>query len=225
MTFIADALVLARKDLVVEVRARQALASAVALALIALVVVALAIGPDAERLRDLAPALVWTTLLYATFAVAERLDRVDRADEAGVGLWLLLVDRRSMYLGRVVSLSAVLAGLQLAVWAIAVVLLDLPLRPEAVLLVPLAALTALTAAAATALVQPVIADASHRTLLLPVALLPLLVPTFLAGVQGAAALVGTTDGEAAVWVAVLLVEACLFLGLGLLAFETAAAPE
>lgn len=225
MTLLADAVTLARKDLVVELRARQALPSALALAAIALVVVALAAGPDPGRLRELAPALVWTTLLYAAIAVAERLDRIDRADDAAAGLWLVLADRRAMFLGRVLSLATVLALLQLAVWAAAIVLLDLRLAPETAALVPLTGLTAMTAAAATALVQPLVAEASHRPLLLPVALLPLLVPTFLAGVQAASAVLGSGGSDAIGWVALLVIETALFLGLGLLAFETAAAPE
>jgi len=219
-----DALILARKDLLVEVRARQAMASAVALAAIALVVVGLAVGPDPDRLQSLAPALVWIALLYAAIAVAERLERIDRSDDAFSGLWLVLADRRSMYVGRVVSLSVLLGFLQLALWFVAVFLLDLPLRAEIVALVPLAAVTALSAASATALVLALVADADHRPLLLPVALLPLLVPTFLAGVQASAAVLGGQLGGATGWLAALLIEAALFVGLGLLTFETAASP-
>ena len=221
----ADALALARKDLLVEVRARHALASGMALAGIALVVVGLAVGPDPVRLRSLAPALVWTTVLYAAIAVAERLDRIDRSDDAAAGLWLVLADRRSMFLGRVISLATTLGVLQLGVWAAAALLLDLSLTPQAIALVPLAVLTAVAAASATALVQPLVADANHRPLLLPVALLPLLVPTFLAGVQSGSAVLGGQLAEAAGWVAALVIESALFLGLGLLAFESAMSPE
>lgn len=221
----SDALALARKDLLVEVRSRHALASSLALAGIALLVVGLAVGPDPDRLRALAPALVWTTLLYAAIAVAERLDRIDRADDAAAGLWLVLEDRRSMFLGRVMSLATLLGLLQLAIWAGATVLLDVSLTLEAAALVPLAALTAVAAASATALVQPLVADTNHRPLLLPVALLPLLVPTLLAGVQAGSALLGGQLAGATGWLIALLVEAALFLGLGLLAFETAASPE
>lgn len=221
----ADALALARKDLLVEVRARHALASGMALAGIALVVVGLAVGPDPVRLRSLAPALVWTTVLYAAIAVAERLDRIDRSDDAAAGLWLVLADRRSMFLGRVMSLATTLGVLQLGVWAAAALLLDVSLTPLAVALVPLAALTAVAAASATALVQPLVADANHRPLLLPVALLPLLVPTFLAGVQSGSAVLAGQFMEAAGWVAALVIESALFLGLGLLVFESAASPE
>ena len=225
MRLLSDSMVLARKDLLVEIRARQAMASALALAGIALVVVGLAVGPDPDGLRTLAPALVWTALLYAAIAVAERLERIDRSDDAFSGLWLVLADRRAMYVGRVVSLATLLGSLQLFLWLAAVFLFDLPLRPGMLALVPLAVLTALTAASATALVLALVADSSHRALLLPVALLPLLVPTFLAGVQASsAALAGQLDGATG-WVAALLIEGALFAGLGLLTYETAASPD
>lgn len=225
MSLLADALTLARKDLLVELRARQAAASAVALAGIAIVLVGLAVGPDPDRLRTLAPALVWIALLYAAIAVAERLERTDRSDDAFAGLWLVLADRRSIYIGRVLSLSIVLGLLQLAIWAAAAFLLDLPLRPDAIALVPLAALTAVTAASAAALVLALVADANHRPLLLPVVLLPLLVPTLLVGVQASsAALEGRLDSVVG-WAVALLVETALFTGLGLLLYETAAGPE
>lgn len=221
----ADAIALARKDLVVELRARQAVASAVALAGIALVLVGLAVGPDPDRLRALAPALVWIALLYAAIAVAERLERIDRADDAFAGLWLVLEDRRSLYVGRVVSLSIILGFLQLAIWVAAAFLLDLPLRPDVLALVPLAAITAVAASAGSALILALVADVNHRPLLLPVALLPLLVPTFLAGVQASSAVLEGRPGDAAGWVAALIIETALFAGLGLLAYETAARPD
>lgn len=221
----SDALALARKDLLGEVRAGYALASAAALAGIALVVVGLSVGPDPAQLRTLGPALVWTTVLYAAIAVAERLDRIDRSDDAAAGLWLLISDRRSMFLGRVISLATTLAVLQIGVWLAAAWLLDLSPTPEVVALVPMVGLTSIAVASATALVQPLVADTHHRPLLLPVALLPLLVPTFLAGVQtGNAILDGDLTGAVS-WVVALAIESALFLGLGLLMFETAADPE
>lgn len=142
MTLAGAALTLARKDLIVELRARQAIGSSITLAGVALILVGLAVGPDPGRLRALVPALVWIALLYASIAVTERLERIDRSDDAFSGLWLTLGDRRAIYLGRVGSLTILLAVLQLALWIAAAVLLDLPLTLGAIALVPLAALGA-----------------------------------------------------------------------------------
>lgn len=225
MTLLADAFALARKDLVVELRVRQAIASTLTLAGIALVLVGLATGPDPARLRTLAPALVWVALLYAALAVAERLERIDRADDAFTGLWLVLEDRRAVYLGRLLSLAAVLGGLQLAVWLAAAALLDLELSGTSIALVPLAALSATAIAAITALVLALVADASHRSMLLPVVLLPLLAPTLLAGVQASTAILAGTPSDAAGWATALAIETALFVGLGLLTYEAAASPS
>lgn len=225
MSLLVGAVLLARKDLLVELRARQALAGALALAAIALVLVGLAVGPDPGRLRAMAPALVWIVLLYAAIAVAERFERIDRADDAFSGLWLVLGDRRSIYLGRVLSLATVLALLQVAIWIAAAVLLDVTLEARALALVPLAALTAIAAATGSALTLALVADARHRSLLLPVVLLPLLVPTFLAGVQASSAVLDGRLGDATGWAAALVIEAALFAGLGLLMYEQAASPD
>lgn len=225
MSLVTDAVVLARKDLLVEMRAKRAVASAVALAGIALVIVGLGVGPDATRLRSLAPALVWVALLYAAIAVAERMEHIDRSDEAFLGLWLVLADRRAIYLGRVLSLTAFLGLLQLAIWAAATVLLDVPLGAESLALVPLSALTALAAASIVGLASAMVAHADHRPLLLPVILLPLLVPTFLAGTGASAAILEARPTDAAGWVLGLVLGTALFAGLGLLTYEAAASPD
>lgn len=225
MSLVANAVTLGRKDLTVELRARHAIAGSIALAGVALVLVGLAVGPDPVRLRALGPALVWIALLYATIAVTERLERIDRADDAFSGLWLILEDRRAVYLGRVASLTIFLAVLQLALWLAAALLLNLPLTPSAIGLIPLALLSALTAAAASSLVVALVAEAGQRALLLPVALLPLLVPTLLASVQASSALLDGRIADATGWIAGLVIEAALFSGLGLLTYETAASPD
>ena len=225
MSLLVDAVVLARKDIRVELRARQAFGSAAALAGIALILIGLAVGPQPERLRSLAPAVVWIALLYAALAVAERLEQIDRSDEAFTGLWLVLTDRRSLFVGRVISLSVALFLLQLAIWVAATILLDLPVRPEYAGLVLVATFTSLAAASVIALVSAVVADADRRSLLVPVALLPLLVPTFIAGVQASTALLDGRSSDGLLWTGAAAVEAGLFIGVGLLAYESAARPD
>jgi ABC-type transport system involved in cytochrome c biogenesis permease component len=81
------------------------------------------------------------------------------------------------------------------------------------------------AAAATTLVAAIVGGGEQRALLLPVLLLPMLVPTLLASVNGSRALI-EGDGSAAIgWTLVLVAEAALFAGLGLLAYEIVAVPE
>lgn len=222
---LTDSVALAVKDLRIEMRSPVSIAAALVLGLTGLVVAGLAVGPDTERLRTLAPGLTWLAILYVAVSVAERLDRIDRDDDAISPLWLSARDRRAIYLGKVLALGLVLAGVALTLWLASLALLNVEGKASLVALAPLAVLAGLATAAPAALITSVIGAAPRRVLLLPVTLLPLLAPTLLAATQASASLIEGRIGEAGGWAAVLVVEACLFLGLGLLAYETGAAPE
>ncbi len=225
MTLLADALGLAMKDLRIELRTRDSLAAGAALCAIALVMVGLAAGPDLVRLRALAPGLTWIALLYAAVAMADRLEQIDRRDDAFSALWLTLADRRSIYVGRALSLTVVLAALQIGLWVLAAGLLNVVAGPALLGLIPLSLLTSACAASVTATVSALVAASRQRALLLPVLLLPLLVPTLLAGVQASGALLDGRAAESVGWLVLLVAQTALFAGLGLLVYETAATPE
>ncbi len=225
MSLATDVAALAAKDIRIELRTRQASGAAAALGAIALVLVGLAVGPDADRLRQLAPSVIWIALLFATVTVADRFERIDRADDAFSALWLVAADRRAIYLAKVVSLTLVLGLLQLGLWLLAVALLDLSLRIELLALLPIVWLTAWSTASVGALALALVSAAAHRMLLLPVLLLPLLVPTLVAGVGASVAVLDGRIADAGGWGTILSIEAALFCGLGILLYEAAAAPE
>lgn len=225
MTLATDSLLLAGKDLRIEWRTRAALAGTLTLGAAALVMVGLAAGPDLGRLRDMAPALTAIAALFASLAMADRLDTIDRENEAVDGLWLCLEDTRAIYLGKALALTALQAVLGLMLWLLAIVLLDVPIGAVLLWLPVLVVLGASSAAAATALVVAMVGGADQRTVLLPVVMLPMLVPTLLASVNGSRALIDQDPTAAVGWMLVLVAETALFVGLGLLAYDAVAAPE
>ena len=222
---LADVLALAAKDLRIELRSPASMAGALTLGLIGLVATGLAAGPDTTRLRQIAPGLAWLSVVYAAIAVGERLDRVDRTDDAFSVLWLSVGDRRSIYAGKVVALSVILSTIAVDLLGAAVVLLNVEASPLAVGLIPLAGLACVALAGGVGLVTGVVAANSQRVLLLPVALLPLLAPTLLAASQATAALLEGRLDAAVPWFGLLATQAALFVGLGLLVFEAGAALE
>jgi heme exporter protein CcmB len=225
MTIATDAMLLVGKDLRVEMRTRAALAGTLTLGAAALVMVGLAAGPDLGRLRDLAPALTAIAALFASLAMADRLDAIDRENDALEGLWLCVEDHRAIYLGKTLALTVLQSVIGLALWLLAFVLLDVPVGPALLWLPVLVVLGASSAAAATALVVALVGGADQRTVLLPVVMLPMLVPTLLAMVNGSRALIDHDPAAATGWILVLVAETALFMGLGLLAYEAIATPE
>lgn len=222
---LADAVTLAAKDLRVELRSPISMAAALALGLTGLVVASLALGPDPERLRTAAAGLTWLIILFAAVTVSDRFDRIDREDDAMDVLWLRVLDRRAIYLGKVLALSLVLAMLAGILWVASFVLLNVEGPLGLVALAPLCLIAGSAVAAPAALITSIIGRTPRRTLLLPVALLPLLAPTLLAATQASVSLIEGKPSEAAAWSTVLFIEACLFLGLGSLCYESGAAPE
>lgn len=222
---LSDALVLAAAGLRIELRTRTAVAAAATLGGAVLFLVALAIGPDPARLGALAPSVVWIALAFAAVGISDRLDALDRVDDAFAGLWLAAEDRRALYLGKLLALGALLIGIQGVLWALAVVLFDVPLGPALVTLVPVALAVALAAGAVCVLAQALVGTTAHRTLLLPVVVLPLLLPTLLTASGAAGALLAGRPSDALGPLGLLTIQGALYLGLGLLVYEAAAAPE
>ena len=225
MGVMTDAQAIGAAQLRAESRRATGLVGAVALGALGLVLVAFVAGPDVVRLRQLGPGLIWLGLLYAVVVAAERVDATMRANDVHSALWLLVEDRRALFLANVFSLGTLLVTMSLALVLLAVVVLGLPLGLADI---PVVALTAALAGVASAAVGSVIATilgpSSQRSLLAPVATLPLLAPVLLGGTGVVRGLVeGETD--VATWLLVLTAHASLSIGLGLLLFEAAATPE
>ncbi len=226
MTLLADARLLAAAQLRTELRGRAAIAASATVGALGLILVGLVAGPDLARLRDLGPGLVWLGLLYAVIALADRLDATLHTQEAHSAFWLVVADRRAIYLGTVAALTALLLGLVLALAMLATILLGLRLPSAGLpLLVVACAIGALAASAVAVLVSALVRASVQRVLLAPVILLPLLAPTLLAGSGALRALVASESSALVGWLALLTAQAALFLGLGLLTYEAAATPE
>lgn len=222
---LGDVVALAMKDVRIELRSPAAVAGALTLGLVGLVVTGLAAGPDTARLRAIAPGLAWLSIVYAAITVGERLDRIDRADDAFAVVWLSVQDRRAIFGGKIIALTLMLWTIAVALLGAAVVLLNIEPSPLAVALIPLALIACLALAAGVVLVTGTVGGNSQRVLLLPVALLPLLAPTLVAAAQATAALVAGGIGASLPWFGLLAAQAALFVGLGLLVYEQGAALE
>ena len=226
MTLVGDAATLATAQLRVELRSRTGLAASAAIGAIALVLVAFAAGPDVRQLRDLGPGLMWLGLLYGVMALADRLDASLHQHDAHGGLWLVVADRRSIYLGSVAALTVLLFGLIVGLTLLASILLSMPLSAADVpLLLGTGALAAVAAGTVAVLVGALISASAQRVLLGPIILLPLLAPVLIAGTGVVRSLVSDDSGAVIGWLAVLAIQATLCAGIGLLTYEAAAAPE
>jgi heme exporter protein B len=196
--------VIARKDLLAEIRGKHAAVSTLTFAGIVLFLFGFALGPDSRRLADAAPGLLWLGLVFAGLLAVGRLHEIETEDGALEQLALYPVDRRAIYAGKALAggiamlvLGAILVPLVAILYAVNVV----PALPVLALTVVLGAIGF---AAVTTFYAGVTVRMPAREVMLPLLVLPIVAPLLLAAVKAtSAALTGDPLGELPAWLQLL----------------------
>lgn len=210
---VADALLVAGKDLRLEWRSRVAAGQVLPFALIVLLLFAFAIDPSRGVLERVAPGLYWVAVLLAALLAITRSQAVDAAPGVRDAMRLSGLDPAGIFLGKTAALALQLAGLQLVLAAGIAVLYGVDLGGYPLLLATAVAATVAVAAAGT--VHGVLAAGIRvRETLLPLLLLPALAPVLIAATSATEAALAGTPGEGWGWAGLLAVFALLYLIAG-----------
>lgn len=206
-------LLILRKDLTVEGRARELLP---AMALVALLLVALT---GSAGLRGTEGAVViWIAVVVSAAIGLTRSFGAETEQEQIHGLRLAPVDPAVIFLGKAAANAVVVLAVEAVVLGAAVVFLDLPLGGRPLALAGVLALGAAAVVSAGTLLGGVLTASRLREALLPLLLLPLCAPAVLAASGATAKLL---EGPEPVTGEVLLLVAflALFTAAGGLLFE------
>ena len=174
--YLADVATLARKDLVLELRARETLPAMALFVLSALTVFHFALPAGSSGLA--AKGLLWVAIVFTALVGLQRAFVVEREQGVIDGLVLAPSDRSAIWLGKALSILAFLGlaeVIALPAYALFFRPVDAGLVGGVVLAdVGIAAVGTLLAAMATA--------SRARELLLPLLFLPLAIPIVVGGV-------------------------------------------
>ncbi len=208
------------KEMVLLWRGRGRLASVLSFGATVLLLFSFAAGPDSQLLARQAPGYLWLALLLAsTLSLAESM-RVEIDDQALLGLRLLPVDPRALFLGKALGNAALLGLLLFALVPLAFLLYGIELAGPAWVLPASLGLGVLGLAAPGTLYAAMAGQSRGRDVLLPMLLLPLVVPILLGGVKATSlALVGDPMNQAPSWIALLLCFDLIYWSIGVLLFE------
>jgi heme exporter protein B len=174
--YLGDVAALARKDLLLELRARDTVPAMLLFVVSALVVFRFALPADASDLA--AAGLLWIAVVFTALLGLTRAFVAEREQRVLDGLVLAPVDRSAIWLAKGVS---VLAFLVLAE-AIALPAFTLFFAPVTATTVAAFALADLGIAAVGTLLAAMAAASRARELLLPLLFLPLAIPIVVGGV-------------------------------------------
>ncbi len=221
---VATALMIAGRDLRIELRARVVTNQVIPFAAVTMVLFAFAVD-DTGLLGRLAPGLIWLTVMFSLLLCAQRAFAIESADGALEALRVAGVDPIGIFLGKAMALMAQLLALSAVMVVAALVLYDLsPPAAGAVVLVTSVICATCALAATGTIYAGLAAGVSGRETLLPLLVLPVVSPVLIGATRAVEAALGT--GEATVadgwpWVGLLAVVAVASVVIGSLTFGSA----
>ncbi len=209
---------IALKDLRTESRTREVFTTMVAFSALAVVVMAMAFDLRVPKVGMLAPGVLWIVVLFAGVLGLNRSfgAEVDRGSLSA--LLLAPVDRSAIYFGKVLANLAFIAASEVLLLPMILILFDVNLFRLPILAALL--LGTIGYVAVGTLFAALASSARARESLLPVLLLPVMIPIFLAGVGLTANVVdGLTGSAISRWFSILIGYDLIFITLAYLLFD------
>jgi heme exporter protein B len=179
--YVADVAALARKDIRLELRSRDTLPAMLLFVVSALVVFNFSLPAGSSRLA--AYGLLWVAIIFTALLGLARAFAAEREQRLLDGLVLAPCDRSAIWLGKVISVFALL----LVAEAVALPAFALFFAPVDLSLVAGLLLADVGLAAVGTLLAAMAAASRARELLLPLLLLPLVIPLVVGGVGASVA--------------------------------------
>jgi heme exporter protein B len=176
MTYLGDVIALARKDLLLELRARDTLPAMLLFVVSTLVVFHFALPSDASDTA--ATGLLWVALLFTALLGLVRAFVAEREERVLDGLVLAPCDRSAIWLGKGIGVLAFLLAAEL----VALPAYALFFQPVGWELVAAVLLADVGLAAVGTLLAAMASAGRARELLLPLLFLPLVIPIVVGGV-------------------------------------------
>ena len=212
------ALAILAKDLRIEWRTRESLASVFVLGVLLLVVLTVAHDPTPEAAPALVPAVLWVSFVFTGPAGVQRGFLLERENDCLAGLLSAPVDPADIYAGKLAANVVLLAVTQAVVVPLAALFLHADLWPVLSGLLVVLLLGNVGFAALATLFTAVVARTRARETLLPLLFLPLALPLLIGAVQATAAVLAGGLAGAREAVAVLAAFDVIFAVAGWLLF-------
>jgi heme exporter protein CcmB len=211
-----------RKDLTVEVRSGEIAYTTLFFAVSCVLIFAFALVRDGRAPEDGAAGLLWIAIAFAgTLALGRTFER-ERQSETLRALLMAPTARPAVYLGKLLGIVALLAGVEAILVPLVAFLFEAPLLlTHPVWLAAILVAGTIGFASVGTLFAAMLIRARSRDVLLPVLLYPVIVPVMIAAVRGTAVLLQPdVDTQiASFWLALLTAFDVVFVTLALWTFE------
>jgi len=208
---------LARKDLLIEARAKVVATQVLPFALVILILFGLALDADRSTLRAFTPGLLWVATLFAGILAIQRSVSVETSSSAFEALRLSGAPGWKIFGGKALAVAIQLIAIE-CVLALGVVVLYRTEFDKPVLVVTAALAATVAIASAGSLYGVLAVGMGVRDTILPMLLLPILTPVLVAATRAFDDGLGTTAVNGWSWCALLAMFALVYTTAGALAY-------
>ncbi|MGI8618932.1 MAG: heme exporter protein CcmB [Gemmatimonadaceae bacterium] len=211
---------IARKDVTTELRAKAGFNSVVSLGVTILILLGLALGPDAQALRDAAVGAVWLALLFSGVLAFNRSFQVELETGALESLLQYPGPRWTIFAGKLLGNLIFLSLMAAIVVGVGIVLFSVRIPSRWPGLLGVLALGLLGLVVLGTFYASMASRSRAREVLLPLLLFPMLVPVLVAATTASKALLGADlMHDAGAWIRLLAAYDLIFLIATFIAFE------
>jgi heme exporter protein B len=216
MIFLEQTLAIMWKDVRYELRSKQTWIGMGLFALIVLVIFNFAFDLRVDNVAAVAPGALWVAFVFASILGLGRTIAAEREKGSLDRLLLCPVDRKAIYLAKLLGNVLFIGVVEIVALPIFAVLFNVPLFVAAV--IPIVLLGTLGIASVGTLFSAMAASTQARELLLPILIFPLIVPVVIGAVRATGSLLITVSNEPP-WLGLIAAFDIIFLSLSMLMFE------
>ena len=209
-------LAILRKDVLLELRTKDIVVTALVFALLVIVVFNFAISPTPQTVVFVAPGILWIAFVFGGVLGLNRSMALENESGGLYALMLTPVGRDLIFFGKMLGSFLFMLLVEVAVFPIFAVLYNFSLLLPG--LIPVAALATLGVATVGTLFSAMAANTRSREVMLPLLFFPVVVPAVVAAVEASTAVI---QGGSAFdrWIPFLIAFDALFLVVCPLAFQ------
>lgn len=208
------------KDVIAEIRTREAFISMLVFSLLVIVMFNFAFEPGTEAMREMAPGILWVAFIFAGVLGLNKSFVSEKENDCIQGLLLSPTDRSAIYLGKMLSnvvFMGVVEAISLPAFAVFFNVRIAPVLPQLILVVFLATVGF---ASVGTLFSAMSVNTRARDVMLPVLMFPVVVPVLIAAVKTTGKILALRPvAEYASWMKMLVAFDVIFIVASVLTFE------
>jgi len=219
--FLRTAVLVLKKDVAIELRSYEILATTVFFAVACVAIFSFAFVKEGQAFEDAAAGILWIAIAFSGALALGRTFERERYGETLKALLLAPAPRPAIYFGKLLGIVVLMFATEVLLVPMVAFLFSAPFFERPLLLGALLVCGTTGYAAVGTLFAAMLVRARSRDVLLPILLYPITIPVIIAGVRGTAALLASPPDEpmATLWIAMLAFFDVVFITLSLWTFE------